>query len=252
MSAFDYGAGYANTLGALIGTFTRECVTADAMSKDLAMARTIEAFNAGNFDLISQVSLIGMDTPLETRINVPKAIVMDLKPLIISEAVMETSMSVSSSEVSELSSDTEAEAEGEGSANYGLFKVRVRVRAKTSVHSSNKRTSDKRASCDTKLTMIQGEAPEGAMRLLDALLISVDKGMEINEKIIESKAQKLAQQADSYIDDGYSDDDYSDDDYSEDSSEDDYSDDSSEDDYSDDSSEDDFSDDSESSEEPVE
>ena len=117
---------YSKTLGDLVGTYTTECVKADSMSKDEAAGRAIRAFALGNFDVVSKVSLIGMKTPLKTNISVPKAIVMNLNPLVVSEAVLETSMSVSASQESEQSKDTSADIEGEGTGGYGPIKVKVK------------------------------------------------------------------------------------------------------------------------------
>ena len=115
------------------------------------------------------------------------------------------------------------------------------MHAHTAVHSTQKRSSDYRATCDTKLTMVQGETPEGINRILDALLLTVDKGMEINEKLIDRQAQQLTAETDT----GGSDDttDTDDTDMSDDT---DTSDDLSTDDTSDDMS-DDISDDNTSS-----
>ena len=187
---------YSKTLGDLIGAFTTHCVEADSMSKDEAIDRTIKMFNAGNFDLKSSVSLIGMDTPLETNISVPKAIIANLNPLVISQAEMETSMSVSAHTESEQSVDEDIGMEGSGSGGFGPIKVKVKISSHTSVHSSQKRSSDYRATCDTKLVMIQGQTPEGLSRLLDAMYLTVDKGMELNELLIEQQAAQLREQVD--------------------------------------------------------
>ena len=212
---------YGGTLDGLITGFTTSIVNADSLSKHRAAELAIDAFDAGNFDLISEVSLIGLDTPLRTSVSVPKALIMNLNPIVISNATMKTSMSVSAATESESSKDVGSDMEGKGTGGFGPVKVSVSVKAHTAVHSSQKRKSDYRSSCDTELIMEQGETPEGINRLLDAMLLTVDKGMEINEKLIDVQAQQLTREADAPInnsddsaDDDFSDNDSGDDDFS--------------------------------------
>ena len=212
---------YGGTLDGLITGFTTSIVNADSLSKHRAAELAIDAFDAGNFDLVSEVSLIGLGTPLRTSVSVPKALIMDLNPILISNATMKTSMSVSASTESERSSDKAIDSKASGSGGFGPVKVSVSIKAHAAVHSSHKRKKDYRSTCDTELTMDQGETPEGINRLLDAMLLTVDKGMEINEKLIDVQARQLTREADAPInnsddsaDNNFSDDDSGDNDFS--------------------------------------
>ena len=189
MAALDAG-----NLGALIGEFTTNCVHADSMSKIAAMDRVITAFKEGNFDLETEVSLIGMKTPLQTKINAPKAILMPLNPLVIDQATLKINMMVASHEQSESSLDSHSEVAGKATVGFGLFKASMSIKASVGVHKSNQRSSDQRSSCEAELVMRQGEAAEGVSRLVDAVLDTVDKGLDLNAALIDSQAKKLKEE----------------------------------------------------------
>lgn len=183
------------SIGHLIGTCAANIVQADTMSKNEAVERTIKAFEAGNFDLATEVGLIGMDTPLKIAMNAPKAILMPLNPIVISDATIDISMDISSHTESETTVDSDETVEGKASFGIGLFKASMSVKAHVGVHHSNKRSTDKRSSCAVHIEMTQGEAAEGAMRLLDGMLLAVDKAMDMNLQLIDVEADILRNQA---------------------------------------------------------
>ena len=189
MQALDAGS-----LGDLISTFTVSCVHADSLSKNEAMARAIDGLNQGNFDWETEVSLIGIDKPLRMAMNIPKVIVMPLAPIIISEAHLKINMDISSHTESETTIDSKTEVSGSASVGIGFFKASMSVKASVGVHSSNKRSTDQRSSCEAEITMVQGETPEGLSRLMDAALTVVDKGTEMNLKLIDIEAEKVRNQ----------------------------------------------------------
>ena len=189
MQALDAGS-----LGDLMSTFAVSCVHADSLSKNEAMARAIDGLNQGNFDWKTEVSLIGRDNPLRMAMNIPKVIVMPLAPIIISEAHLEINMDISSHTESETTIDSKTEVSGSASVGAGFFKASMSVKASVGVHSSNKRSTDQRSSCKVEITMVQGETPEGLSRLMDAALTVVDKGTEMNLKLIDIEAEKVRNQ----------------------------------------------------------
>lgn len=184
MAALDSGS-----LGALIGTFATHIVHADSMSKREDLERNIQALNEGNFDWNTYMSLIGMEDKLELNINVPKAILMPLQPILITRALLKINMDVSSHEESSKQLDSEEEVSGKATVGFGLFKASMSMRAKLGQHISSKRSTDNRSTCEAELEMGQGETPEGVSRLLDASLMLVDKGLDMNMSLIEIQEQ---------------------------------------------------------------
>ena len=179
------------SFGDLIGTVTTHLVHADSMAKDATLDRTLKAFDSGNFDLTTEVGLIGLDQPLKLSMNLPKAILTPLNPIEIQEAKMNLSMDISSHEESASALDSETEVSGSATVGAGLFKASMSVKANVGVHKSQKRSTDKRSSCEVDVTMGQGEQPEGVGRILDAMLTVVDKGTDMNLMLIEVQADKM-------------------------------------------------------------
>lgn len=185
----------AGSLGALLGTFITHIVQGDSMAKEACMERDIAAFNAGNFDLKSELGVIGMDDKLEVSMSVPKAMVLPLQPILITQAELDINMSVSSSESSSTDIDSQTEVQGSASIGFGFWKASMSVKSSLGVKSSNRRSTDQRSTCEAKVIMGQGDAPEGISRILDGLLIMIDKGMDINLAIVERKAKALNDKA---------------------------------------------------------
>ena len=215
------------SLGALIGTFTTNIVQADSAAKQACLERDLAAFDAGNFDWHSEMSLIGMeDNPLKLQMSVPKAICLPLQPVEISRAYLEIFMYVSSHTEEKTTTDIKTEVQGKASIGLGLWKASMSVKASMGQHHENQRSSDNRSSCKAIVEMGQGETPEGISRLLDAQYTLVDKGMDINMAVMEIKKEELRAKyqaantggdySDSYDDSGgddYPDDSGGDDDY---------------------------------------
>ena len=133
----------------------------DSLSKNEAMARAIDGLNQGNFDWETEVSLIGFDQPLKMQMSIPKAIALPLNPIVISEAHLKINMDISSHTESETTIDSKSEVSGKASVGFGFFKASMSVKASVGVHSSNKRSSDQRSSCEAEITMVQGDLLEG-------------------------------------------------------------------------------------------
>ena len=186
MAELDSGS-----LGDMVGTFTTHIVHADSMSKYATLDRNIEALNQGNFNWETSISLIGMEERLRLKMNLPKAILMPLQPILISQATLKMNMDVSSHHESSSQKDSEEEVSGKVSVGAGFLKASMSVKAKLGQHSSKKRSTDNRSSCEAEVVMEQGETPEGVSRLLDASLDLVDRGMDANMSLIALEETKL-------------------------------------------------------------
>ena len=64
--------------------------------------------------------------------------------------------------------------------------------ATLSVAKEQKRSSDYTSTTHVDVTMCQGEAPEGLMKFIDALVLNEVKALELNADIIENQYGALA------------------------------------------------------------
>ena len=98
-------------------------------------------------------------------------------------------MTVSASSEDSLAIGADIEAEGE--AKLGPLPVSLRVKASVSVDKTSKRASDYTSTTHAELTMVQGPAPEGLMKIIDSLNMTTVRALELNSILIEDQAQKL-------------------------------------------------------------
>ena len=55
----------------------------------------------------------------------------------------------------------------------------------------NKRSSDYTSTTHAEVTMVQGPAPEGLMKIIDSLNATTGRALELNSIMIEDQAEKL-------------------------------------------------------------
>ena len=193
-----------NGLGDVIGNFAVAAVEADNRAKDATIARYVDLLERGNVDFKAETSLIGMDENLETGISVPVISVAPIEPIVVEEAELKMSMTVSAHQEESSQSDksvaSDTEIEGSGSGGFGPIRVKVRVKqgikASMSTSSEKKRSSDYSSTTDARILLKQGAPPEGLMKVIDALASNTQKGLEINERLIERQAEAMAARVD--------------------------------------------------------
>ena len=188
-------AQYNDNLGPTIGKFCVACVEADSMAKDTATKRVLDLLGQDNVDIKAEVSLIGKEDALTTRINAPPIVLTKTNPLLIDRAEIEMDMTVSATTESETEVKSETKVETGVSAGWGPVKVGVKASAGLSVGHKGRRSSDYRSHVNAKVAMVQGEDPEGLSLLLDAVNKTVDTGLRINEALIGEEAKKLGASA---------------------------------------------------------
>ena len=186
---------YNNGLGKVIGSFALSCVDADNRSKDAYVARQIELMGQEepNVEFLARTTLVGMEQSLETIVSVPKIILAPSTPIMIERAFISMDMTVSASSEDNLAVGADIEAEGE--AKLGPLPVSLRVKANVSVDKSSKRASDYTSTTHAELTMVQGPAPEGLMKIIDSLNMTTVRALELNSILIEDQAEKLRVEA---------------------------------------------------------
>ena len=186
---------YNNGLGKVIGSFALSCVDADNRSKDAYVARQIELMGQEepNVEFLARTTLVGMEQSLETIVSVPKIILAPSTPIMIEKAFISMDMTVSASSEDNLAVGADIEAEGE--AKLGPLPVSLRVKANVSVDKSSKRASDYTSTTHAELTMVQGPAPEGLMKIIDSLNMTTVRALELNSILIEDQAEKLRVEA---------------------------------------------------------
>ena len=186
---------YNNGLGKVIGSFALSCVDADNRSKDAYVARQIELMGQEepNVEFLARTTLVGMERSLETIVSVPKIILAPSTPIMIERAFISMDMTVSASSEDNLAVGADIEAEGE--AKLGPLPVSLRVKANVSVDKSSKRASDYTSTTHAELTMVQGPAPEGLMKIIDSLNMTTVRALELNSILIEDQAEKLRVEA---------------------------------------------------------
>lgn len=201
----DRERGFNEGVGDVLGDFAVAAIEADSASKDANIARYIDLLERPNVDFKAETSIIGLDQKLETGISVPVIAVAPIEPLVVAEAEMKMSMTVSAhqdqTDKSDKSVASDTEVEGSGGGGIGPFRVKVRVKqgikASMSTSSEKKRSSDYSATTDARILLKQGSPPEGLMKVIDALVSNTQKGLEINERLIEKQAQAMATTVDS-------------------------------------------------------
>ena len=183
---------YATTMGDLFGAFVRHVIEGDNEAKDSYVRRIQALADVSNMELNTKASLVGLPEVLETSISVPPTIIAPIEPILIDDAGLAMHMEVSAHQESASELKSETEIEGGGSANIGpFFKAKMNIKANVSVAKSQKRASDYRATTDVHVSFKQGQVPEGVARIVDSVNKTVTKALEINERLIELRAQQL-------------------------------------------------------------
>lgn len=113
----------------------------------------------------SSVETVDLKVPLLAIVNTPN--------LSVKEAEVKFTMSVSSSDSSETTADSQASMDGSTSINYGIFSMKVSVHGSVSSHSSNTRKSDNSAKYDVRVLARDDGPPEGLMKMLDMLQTAI-------------------------------------------------------------------------------
>ena len=186
-------ANYSNGLGKIIGSFAMGCVQADNLAKDAYVQRQIMMMGEDppNVDFVARTNLVGLEQPLETRVSVPKIILAPSTPIMIERSFLSMDMTVSAHTEDNLSVQSDIEAEGSAKIGYGPIGGELRIKASVSVAKENKRSSDYTSTTHAELTMVQGPAPEGLMKIIDSLNATTVRALELNSILIEDQAEKL-------------------------------------------------------------
>ena len=183
-------------LGANVSAVVEALIRADVNAKFYNVEYFRRLFSMPNVDIHTSTALLGRNEGLETRLSVPAVLLTDTDALEISEATVETAFSVHASE----SEETHVGASTEVSASGGMFGFSVGLSAKASVDHTRKRTGDYTASANVKVTMKQGGTPEGVSKVLDIMNRAVEKGGELNEKIIDQQMARESQEIEGSVD----------------------------------------------------
>ena len=173
----------------------REIAQADGHSKMnyLEFVRGVMALP--NVDVSQKIAIINSNNPMKVAVNLPVASLIDMNPVGIDTATLKMSMDVSAATVSEDSLDASSEGEGSATFGWGLLKGSVRMKASVAKHSSTKRSSDYRATCDTELTMKRQPVPETLQRVIDMFAEVTDEAMAINRQIIAKQVEAATTEA---------------------------------------------------------
>ena len=187
-------AAYNDNLGQVIGRFCTAIVEADSAAKDAHTRRVLGLVKAGNVEFVAQTSLIGSDTPMQTRVSVPVMSVTDMKPAEIKEATLDLDMTVSMSDVDTYHDSFKAGGKGTGKVGWGPFSVSIQVSAQMSSGKEQKRSSDYRSHTHAHVEMGQGDTPEGLSLIIDALNQNTSKTLELNQAIVQARMSQIAQE----------------------------------------------------------
>ena len=180
-------------LGSMLGEFAKAVVEADSMAKDASIARYIELLERGNVDFRTNTSLIGMEQDLETGISVPTIAVAPIEPIVVEEAEIKTCMTVNAHQ--ESSSEIKSTTKGHASTGFGMHKAGLS--AMVSTDHNKKRSTDQSNTTEVRMRFVQGVAPIGLARIVDALSGPVlMKSLEINERLITKQAEALTEEVD--------------------------------------------------------
>ena len=178
-------------LGQVIGDFAVAAVEADNMAKDATIQRYISLLEQGNVDFKASTTLVGMDESLQTGISVPAIAVAPIDPIVVEEAELHMSMTVSAHTEETIGTNSQIDAEGSAGVGIGPFQAKVKIKASVSVKTDKKRSSDYSATTDARIRLVQGTPPEGLMKIIDALSANTERGLQINERLIDRQAQAL-------------------------------------------------------------
>ena len=185
---------YNNGLADIVQSFAIGCVIADNAAKDAYVERQIKLMNQEkpNVDFVAKTTLIGIEQPLETKVSVPKIVLAPSDSFIIERANLTLDMTVSAHAEDNLSVKSDTEVEGSAKVGLGLFSASMRVKASVSVASDKKRSSDYTSTTHADLTMCQGPAPEGLMKIIDSLNATTVRALELNSVLIDAQATAAA------------------------------------------------------------
>ena len=188
---------YNNGLAKIVESICLGCVIADNNAKDAYVERQQDLMTQEepNVQFLAKTTLIGLDQALVTKVSVPKIILAPSKPFVIDEANLSMDMSVSAHSEDSLAVRSETEVEGSASVGFGIFKGSMRIKANVSVAKDRKRSSDYTSTTHVDVKMVQGEAPEGLMKIIDSLVLNTSRALEINAEIIENDYAALRSEA---------------------------------------------------------
>lgn len=187
-----------NSIGAILGGFTRAMVQADLESVTAYIDATKGLLDAPNVKATGSVSLIGRKQPLAIGMDVPRITFAPSTLLRTSSAKASMDMTVSSHQESTL--NVGAKASGGGSVGWGPFSAHFE--ASTSVSNERKRSSDYSATTHAEIEMVQLQAPEGVLMIVDAMHDLVRTGLDCNKQLIQAQAQALQAQVKTDVDAG--------------------------------------------------
>ena len=105
------------------------------MAKDATIHRYISLLEQGNVEFKASTTLIGMEEKLETGLSMPAIAVAPIDPIVVSEAELSMSMTVSAHQETSLAVDAGIEAEGTAGLGIGPFQAKVKIKAHVSVKS---------------------------------------------------------------------------------------------------------------------
>ena len=172
-------------------------VIADSAAKDANIVRILELLKRPNIDMSATTSLVGLDSNLETRINVPVVAISPINPLVVDNAHIVMDMTVSAHQSDNLNVKSDTTVSATASFGIGLFKISGTMTANVSVAKEQKRTSDYSATTHAELTLKQCEVPEGLAKIIDSLNSTVQKRLQLNEQLSSRQAEKLNDEMDS-------------------------------------------------------
>ena len=192
----DREAAFNKSIGGTMANFAMAAVIADSAAKDANIVRILELLERPNIDMSATTSLVGLDSNLETRINVPVVAISPINPLIVDNAHIVMDMSVSAHQSDNLNVKSDTTVSATASFGVGLFKISGTLTANVSVAKEQKRSSDYSATTHAELTLKQGDVPEGLAKIIDSMNSTVQKGLQLNEQLISKQAEKLAGEVD--------------------------------------------------------
>ena len=184
-----------NNLGSTIGGFVTALVQADGEAKDAYTARVLNLLKVPNAEFVADCSVIGQKAPLQVRIDAPVIAITRTEPILIDAASIEMEMNVASSVNDSSQTDTEAKGSGSASVGWGPFKAQISVSASMACKSEHTRSSDFRSRTTCKVSMVQGEAPEGLSLIMKSVHKFIDTTVKINEAIIDAQIASTVKEA---------------------------------------------------------
>ena len=188
----DRAMRFNNSIGDVIASFAMGAVDADAKSKDRALERTMRVADSPNIEIRAGTTLFGTDQKLTTAISAPRLALIDSRPLVVGEGELKLHMEVKASRDDAFHvSNTDTVAGG-----FGLFGAGGGFSATVSVAEDRKRHSDYTSTTDVTIKMVQADVPEGLAKIIDAMNSTVQKGLLLNEKLVDAQVAKITGEAD--------------------------------------------------------